>query len=217
MSAGTPARPSIIIFNLSDVVTRGIDDALLEELSSGTFGITFSPIKESVFCDPAALDVFNQAAKGLGASGDDYLKAVIDAGKWKISLGDLRKAVLERLHHEVPGMKELLQELKRKGFRLVLESNHIAEWVADIRRHHTFLDNVFEHQVFSFETGRLNKDAGAFEAMATSLGITPAECLYVGNSEKSGSAARVSGMRAIHFTAVAALRRELTAMEVFNT
>lgn len=214
MIVSAPSSISTIIVNLSDVLIRGIDDNLMTNLARGNYAIEFKPVKQSAFCDPAALDVLTQASKGLSGSGDDYLKAVIKSGNWKISPDDLRNAVLQNFRDEVPGMRALLHELRNKGLSLILESNHLREWIEEIDAAHPFLTNIFRRRFLSFETGRLNKSAEAFEKIAASAEKSPSECLYVGNSKNSCEAAERAGMKAFHFQDANQLRAVLVDLNL---
>lgn len=209
MTTGTSTAISTIIVNLSDVVIRGIDDGLMKELANRGQGIEFKPVKESAFCDSAALTAFAEAATSPRGCGERYLEAVIAAGNWKISKGELRNALLEACGHEVAGMKALLEELKHRGYHLILESNHIREWIDDIKCRHRYLDAVFDDQVFSFDTGQFNRDSGAFSAIAARSHTEPAACLYIGNSARACQAAENAGMQAIMFTDAVELRQRL--------
>ena len=202
------AQPSIstIILNLSDTVVAGIPG--VESRLSSRHGIAPETVIPA-FCHPsveeACLGMLPEAA---------YLEKVIESGKWSISPDELRQELFENFRSVVEGMPELLEELSQRGFSLILESNHLREWINQIETIHPFLVEVFEQRVFSFETGQLNKTPAAFAAIAARIERPPAECLYIGNSSTSCEAAEAAGMQVILFHNASELRKCLAELNL---
>ena len=204
MNVAAQPSTSTIILNLSDTVVAGIPG--VESRLSSRFGIAPETVIPA-FCHPSVEDAC------LGNLSDTaYLEKVIENGKWSISTDELRQELFENFRSVVEGMPELLEELSQQGFSLVLESNHLREWINHIETIHPFLAKVFEHRVLSFETGQLNKTPAAFAAIAARIHRLPAECLYIGNSSTSCEAAEAAGMHAILFHSASELRQCLAEL-----
>lgn len=93
--------------------------------------------------------------------------------------------------YPMPSMIETLQSIHKKGLPLGIVSN--AQYFTPMILKHFFEVNTFcdplplfheRLQIYSFECGRAKPDVYLYELMARhliELGLTPQECLYVGN------------------------------------
>jgi putative hydrolase of the HAD superfamily len=114
---------------------------------------------------------------------DDFFDAVYQEftlpGVWRLELGAL----------------ELLQDLRRAGFRLGIISNF------DLRLHqilkHVGVLDLFEQIVVSSQVGAEKPSPRIFEEALRRFAVAPAELLHVGDEEKAdGEGARALGIQA---------------------
>lgn len=126
----------------------------------------------------------------------------------------LARTCFSEWHHynmwEKPGMKELVSELKEKGYRTYIFSN------ASIRMLRCFKDVItnwkdFDGIVFSAETGYMKPQKAFFETGFKRFGIRPEESLFIDDFSINVRGARETGMSACCFPdgKPATLRQEL--------
>lgn len=107
-----------------------------------------------------------------------------------------------------PGMFELLTELKRRGYRMVILSNtcrpHI-EFVSERFPIYKLLDDY----VLSFEVRAVKPEPRIFEAALAKVGVPPENCFYTDDIAKYVEFGRGFGLQAEVFTGVENLTRQL--------
>jgi FMN phosphatase YigB (HAD superfamily) len=107
-----------------------------------------------------------------------------------------------------PGLFELLTELKKQGFRMVLLSNtckpHV-EWVRERFPIYGLLDDY----TLSFEVGAVKPEAKIFEAAIAKAGVPAERCFYTDDIPAYVEAGRAMGLQAEVFVGVEELRRQL--------
>lgn len=97
-----------------------------------------------------------------------------------------------------PGIRDVIAEATARGIRLGIVSNaHAGRSHRAILAEHG-LDTAFGVQVYSDEVGMRKPHPGMIELAATALGVTPAQCWYVGDTQDrdvvAGRRAGVGGM-----------------------
>ncbi len=97
------------------------------------------------------------------------------------------------------GIPELLDELRRRGFKLGVISNKAHRFTVPMTEHFFGSDGFAVVLGQRDEVPRKPDPAGALEAAAL-LGVTPAECAYVGDSGIDMEFAANSGMTGIGVT-----------------
>ena len=93
------------------------------------------------------------------------------------------------------GIVPMLTELRARGLRTAILSNCSAEEVAALGS--SVLTPLFDAVIFSYETGLCKPDPAIYRLAAARLGVSPAECLFIGDGgscELYGAAE--AGMRA---------------------
>ena len=181
-----------IIFDLSEVLIAGlvgIEKSLAPRLH----------LPEERVLMAFAGDSLQDLCRGR-ISEDVYLAAIIERQQWDVSADTLKQTIRQNLRCRVPGMEEILRQLAPR-FGLILFSDHGQEWVEYVRSVHPFLE-VFEAQMFSFETGRLKSEPAAFRALLEVIGRDAEECLFVDDSLVNVETAREVGISGIQFTGV---------------
>lgn len=146
----------------------------------------------------------------------------LDAGT--ISDGEVLDAVCaripERLHRaareiyygwiyrlpEIPGMRELVQDLKARGVRVALLSNISHDFVS--HAHDIPILALFEYCVFSADLGITKPDPRIFAKACEGGGFDPTETLFVDDSPVNVQGARDFGLQAYLFDKDAQALRE---------
>jgi putative hydrolase of the HAD superfamily len=103
----------------------------------------------------------------------------------------------------------LLRDLRRKGVRTALLSNHVTElagWLTELG-----LDDLFDVVVISACEGVAKPDPAIYRRALERLGVAPAEAIFVDDWWPNVEAAREVGMGSVRFRGTLHLRRALAA------
>lgn len=109
---------------------------------------------------------------------------------------------------EIPGVHDVLNQLKSRGHRLVLLSNTSIAHFEFIRREFPVLD-PFDDYVLSYEVGSLKPDPPMYEAALDQIACAPSECFYTDDIPHNVEAGRQFGLDAEVFTTVESLIDQL--------
>ena len=139
---------------------------------------------------------------------DAYWESVLALAPRQVPIPELRRAVRENFAQPVPGMPELVLELAKRH-RLVLHSDHAAEWIDDVLPMHPFLSEAFESMFFSYALGSLKTSSASFHAVLRRIGETPRDCLFIDDNPTNVATALSIGLPSIRFQDVGALRAAL--------
>jgi len=107
-----------------------------------------------------------------------------------------------------PRMFELLTELKRRGFRMVLLSNTCRPHIEFVRERFPIY-RLLDDYVLSFEVRAMKPEAAIFNAAIAKAGVPPENCFYTDDIPKFVEAGRTHGLQAEVFTGVDNLKRQL--------
>jgi len=112
-------------------------------------------------------------------------------------LFEKRLAALGDTFAAIPqGSPDLLKELKERGIRIGLITNTFSDERDFIRRSELF--PYFDSAMISFEQGVMKPDPSMYLKIMDELGVSPEECLYVGDGgSRELYAARELGMNAV--------------------
>jgi putative hydrolase of the HAD superfamily len=96
-------------------------------------------------------------------------------------------------------MIELMRDLKRRGYRLALLTNNVREW-EPLWRSMLPVEEIFELIVDSAFVGMRKPDPEIYELTLERLGaVSPAECIFIDDTDLNCDAARELGMTAVNF------------------
>lgn len=134
-------------------------------------------------------------------SHDEFVRVILE--RFHPDAGPERQAqALALLGQELdsvelfPGVRTLLQFLKRRGLRLGVLSNAASPYREPPAR--LGLSELFEAAVFSCDEGLRKPDPRLFAAICARLGVAPAEAVMVGDSlVNDARAAIAAGLRAV--------------------
>lgn len=192
-----------VLFDLFNTLVPGGTDGLRESVLTRMAGI--------LRVDPAAyVKAFADSwpVRFVGAMGDlDNVVRVLarevggaPTGEQVAVAAALRRGMTAGLLAAVPpATLSMLDKLRVDGWPLGLVSNTTSETPDRFRR--SRLATRFDATVFSSELGVKKPDATIFLAACEQLGVSPQECVYVGDGADDELAAASSlGMRAIRTT-----------------
>lgn len=109
-----------------------------------------------------------------------------------------------------PGTVELLAELRAGGTRVALLSNAGFDFAGPLR--FSPMSRFFERMFVSAEMDAIKPDPAIYLEVATELGISAAQMVFVDNKSINTDAAAALGMTVHHFTGVEGLREFLTSL-----
>ena len=195
----TSRNPSAVVFDLNDSLIHGGDRDLRDAVSRamardlGVDPDAFAAAIRDSFdarCRGALGDLhetISSLAAGLGARPNTA--AVHAAAERRISFA--RSLLLPE-----PRVLEMLDRLRRRGYRLGLISDCSAE--TPVLWRETALADRLDVAVFSCEMGARKPDPSLYLAAAAGLGVPPEGCLYVGDGASDELAgAQRAGMAAL--------------------
>ncbi len=150
---------------------------------------------------PPGLDRYHHLKGGEWEWWGAFLRRVLDRlghrAPWEPVLAELFEAFADpALWHVFPEVREVLGELRRRGFRLAVVSNwdsRLPDLLADLG-----LADYFEHLLVSAIEGVEKPATEIFHRAAHRLGVTSADCLHVGDSPLDDvRGAEAAGMGAV--------------------
>jgi len=109
----------------------------------------------------------------------------------------------------VPGMRELLHDLRERGVRLLALTNWSAETIHHLPEVFPEVFAVFDSIVVSGEERVAKPDPRIFAVLERRLGHPLTGVVYADDNAVNAEAARTAGMDALVFTGADALRAEL--------
>ena len=114
----------------------------------------------------------------------------------------------EMLTGEVPGMREVINELRAKGYEIYGLTNWSMETFPAARERFGILQMIDRYVVSGAE--RLIKpDYRLFHVLLNRYGLKAGECVFVDDNPDNVAAAETLGMKGLVFTGAEALRKQL--------
>lgn len=114
----------------------------------------------------------------------------------------------EMLTGEMPGMRQLLEELKDKGYGIYGLTNWSMETFPEARKHFGILQMI-DCYVVSAAEGLVKPDPRLYRVLLDRYDLRAEECAFVDDNESNVAAAASLGMRGILFRGTETLRKEL--------
>ncbi len=111
------------------------------------------------------------------------------------------------------GMPELVAELAERYSLGILSDTDPLHWQYCLEQFP--LLHLFAKPTLSFQTGLLKPDPQCYSLAAHNTAGTPVEsCLFIDDREENVIGARKAGMKALQFTDLASLRRDLNNLHI---
>ena len=124
--------------------------------------------------------------------------------------GERIKTYMRERYAWVPGMRELLSELRRLGVPLAACSNYPAQW-APLVEEATGLSSVVPWAFISGECGARKPSRDAFTAALAAVGCAADDVVFVDDASANCDGARAVGIESVRFESAAQLRAYLRA------
>ncbi len=193
---------STIIFDVSEVLFQGLLG--FEKVLSARLG---QQVPDNLLWEQKEVqEFFRGQRKEL-----PMWQAVIDRYDWNTDPQELH-GLVRQYFTPIQGTIDVARELRQAGFMMGIISVHGREWVHFLDTTWTYHE-VFDHQSYSFQSGHLKPETGAFMASLAGLNrIKPTgagNCLFIDDSPVNIDAAKRLGFRAVLFRNAAQLRHEL--------
>ncbi len=107
-----------------------------------------------------------------------------------------------------PGAAELVRSVSGRGLATgVLSNTNALHW--DHQTDGEILRALFDHEFLSYRMSLVKPDRELFEAVVATLGLAPAEILFLDDNDLNVAGARAAGLEADHTRGVAEARRAL--------
>ncbi|MDD5193414.1 MAG: HAD family phosphatase [Candidatus Nanoarchaeia archaeon] len=181
----------VIIFDLSEVYLKGFHRfekkfKYIANTKSREFNSDFlSKTKE-----------FDLLMKGK-ISENEFINYILSKNKLKIDLDKFKK-VLRSNFEEIKGTREIIEKLKKRGYKLGLLSNHSKEWIKHCSKKFDF-HKLFDSVLYSFEIGVCKPNEEIFIKILEKLNELPENCLFIDDSKTNLTSAKSLGMKTILF------------------
>ncbi len=143
---------------------------------------------------------------------DIFWEAIIKKNSWKISTEDLKYSIRKNFK-EVRGTRKIIEDLRKKSYKLGLLSNHAKEWVEYCELTHNY-HKLFDQRIYSYMVGSSKPDPDIFLALLRKLDVKPEECLFIDDYIKNIEAANNLGMKTIQFTSAKNLKNKLSTLKI---
>ncbi len=189
-----------IIFDLAEVYLKGfigVEDHLKDILNLKPKEIGTKLLKGSQF---------EQLMKGK-ITENKFWKRIIKQNKWDIKITYFKKAIRDNFK-EIKGTKEIIENLKEKGFKLGLLSDHSKEWIHYCNKKFNY-HKLFYSTQYSFEVESCKTDSKVFKLLLKKLNENPKNCLFIDDNNKYIKVAKSIGLNTIQFKNPKQLKKEL--------
>ena len=120
---------------------------------------------------------------------------------------------IEMMADEIPGMRELLGELKAAGYGLYGLTNWSAETFCQVRdRYEVF--SLLDGMVVSGEEHIVKPDEAIFKRLLDRYGLNAAECIFVDDLQRNVDGAIQAGLQGLLFRGAESLRKDFTRLGI---
>lgn len=174
---------------------------LSEVLLTGLFG-TAHQLTSVLDLRPDVIDrhlknpVWDKLLTGR-AFEDEYWQAVRQDSGWNVPTHLLQQAVRQNFR-ELEGTRAHILDLRRRGYRLGLISNHVREWAEWLERQFHFR-SLFDDHIFSFDVGMTKPDRAIFSLALQRLNADPASTLVIDDDPENLLSANDLGCQVLQF------------------
>ena len=114
---------------------------------------------------------------------------------------------------EVPGMRQLLAELRRSGYRLYGLSNWSSK-VYETMRNYSEIFSLLHGRVLSCEEHLLKPEPEIYRRALDRWGLNAEECVFVDDKQANIDGCQAVGIKGIRFAGCTALRHQLRLLNI---
>ncbi|MCR4910432.1 MAG: HAD family phosphatase [Bacteroidales bacterium] len=115
---------------------------------------------------------------------------------------------IEMIGGEIPGMREMVAELKEKGYKLYGLTNWSSETFCLVRNEFPVF-GLLDGMLVSGEEHLLKPSPEIFQRLVDRFGLTSSECLFIDDNAANVEGSIAFGIPAIRFFGVDSLREDL--------
>lgn len=119
---------------------------------------------------------------------------------------------MDMMGEEIPQMRELIQDLKRRGYRIFGLTNWSAETFCQVRHKYGIFD-LLEGMTVSGEEHVTKPDQAIYRRLLDRFSLVPGECLFIDDNAANVAGALQAGMAAVRFTDPATLKEYLDTLQ----
>ena len=119
---------------------------------------------------------------------------------------------MDMMGEEIPHMRELIQDLKRRDYRIFGLTNWSAETFCQVRHKYGIFD-LLEGMTVSGEEHVTKPDQAIYRRLLDRFSLTPGECLFIDDNAANVAGAIQAGMAAVRFTDPATLKEYLDTLQ----
>ncbi len=119
---------------------------------------------------------------------------------------------MDMMGEEIPHMRELIQDLKRRGYRIFGLTNWSAETFCQVRHKYGIFD-LLEGMTVSGEEHVTKPDQAIYRRLLERFSLVPGECLFIDDNAANVAGAIQAGMAAVRFTDPATLKEYLDTLQ----
>ncbi len=145
-------------------------------------------------------------------SEEDFWRKLRDDNKWDIKVKEL-KEIVRKNFREIEGTREIIEKLRKKGYKLGLLSVHAWEWVAHCEKEFDY-HRLFHSVLYSFEIEVCKPEKRAYELMLEKIRSRADECLFIDDNPDNSAAAEKIGIKAMLFESAKQLEGELKKIKL---
>lgn len=143
---------------------------------------------------------------------NEFWKSIIDRNNWKINMKEFKKAIRDNFE-EIHGTREIIENLKKQGYKLGLLSDHTREWIDYCNKKFDY-HKLFHSTQYSFEVECCKTDKKTFEILLEKLGEKPENCLFIDDKLRNVELAKSLKINAIQFKDPEKLKKDLTSFSI---
>lgn len=143
---------------------------------------------------------------------DVYWEAVIKKREWNISIEELKSAVRANFK-EIKGTRNIIENLRKQGYKMGLLSIHAKEWV-DYCEDQFDYHKLFDVVTYSFNIQLCKPEKKTYEYLLDKLGVKAQNSLFIDDNNDNIVAAQELGMHAIQFTSAHSLKEKLKGINI---
>ena len=138
---------------------------------------------------------------------NEYWNRITKKNKWKIQNHVLKKAIRKNFE-EIKGVRDIIEILKKKNYKLGLLSVHAKEWVKYLNKKFDY-HKLFNAIVYSYQEGACKPDKKVYTTILKKLASLPYECVFIDDKTKNLAPAEKLGIKTIRFENAQQLRKGL--------
>ena len=182
-----------VVFDLDGVLWDG------EPLYHEAFNVVLAPYGHSISDDDYG-NIIGHSVESAWQWVRERFDLDESPGRFYRAYDEAVLRLLQRPADPLPGVRDLLAELRKRGLPLGLASASLRQWV-DATLRSLKLEDAFDAVVSASEVERAKPAPDLYLTAAKRLGVRPAACLAVEDTATGIAAAKAAGMFAVQVRA----------------